>query len=390
MTFKIVLRNLLAHPLRNFLTAGAVFFAVMLLTFLQAIVSTLDAGVRSASTQRLWVQSAVSLMVDLPLSYEQKIAAVEGVEWACKWQWFGGVYKDDSNFFAQFGVDSKTFRKSYPEIIFDDEEYKNFENNRTGCIIGKNLAIQYGFEIGQTIPIIGRIFPRSDGAPWEFKVEGIYESKTPAIDQGTLYFHFDYLKEAIESGALGGDVGVGVGVYLAKVADGVDAGEVQSAINAMFENGPQRVSATTEAEFGRQFLSMLGNIPFLLRSIGGAVLVAIFFAVLNTMLTIGQERTRDIGIMKAIGFQDGMVFRLMILESLALSLIGGLLALGFAILIEPGVKLAMTQQFPGFEFSNETLLLGLGIAIGIGILAGLLPGLRIRNLPPVQALRGEG
>ena len=387
MTFKIVLRNLLAHPLRNLLTAGAVFFAVFLLSFLQAVVSTLDAGVRSASTQRLWVQSAVSLFVDMPLAYENKIATVEGVDWACKWQWFGGIYKEESNFFAQFGVDSETFLKSYPEMICDADQYKNFESNRTGCLVGKDLSEKYGFQVGDTVPIIGRIFPRPDGSPWEFKVEGIYESKTAAVDQATMYFHFDYLKEAIEAGDTNNEMGVGV--FLAKVKDGADPGEVQSAINAMFENGPQRVNATTEAEFGRQFVSMLGNIPLLLRSIGGAVLVAIFFAVLNTMLTIGQERTRDIGIMKAIGFQDGVVFRLMILESLVLSLSGGLLALAVAKLLEPGMQLAISQQFPGFAISTDTMLLGLGIATGIGVLAGVMPGIRIRNLTPLQGLRGQ-
>ena len=387
MTFKIVLRNLRAHPLRNLLTAGAVFFAVFLLSFLQAVVSTLDAGVRSASTQRLWVQSAVSLFVDMPLAYESKIATVEGVDWACKWQWFGGIYKEESNFFAQFGVDSATFLKSYPEMVCDAGQYKNFEANRTGCLVGKDLSDKYGFEIGDTVPIIGRIFPRPDGSPWEFKVEGIYESKTPAVDQATMYFHFDYLKEAIEAGDT--DSEMGVGVFLAKVKDGADPGEDQSAINAKFENGPQRVNATTEAEFGRQFVSMLGNIPLLLRSIGGAVLVAIFFAVLNTMLTIGQERTRDIGIMKAIGFQDGVVFRMMILESLVLSLSGGLLALAVAKFLEPGLQLAISQQFPGFAISSDTMLLGIGIATGIGVLAGIMPGMRIRNLTPLQGLRGQ-
>ena len=134
---------------------------------------------------------------------------------------------------------------------------------------------------------------------------------------------------------------------------------------------------------------MLGNIPLLLRSIGGAVLVAIFFAVLNTMLTIGQERTRDIGIMKAIGFQDGVVFRMMILESLVLSLSGGLLALAVAKFLEPGMQLAISQQFPGFAISSDTMLLGIGIATGIGVLAGIMPGMRIRNLTPLQGLRGQ-
>jgi len=238
------------------------------------------------------------------------------------------------------------------------------------------------------VPIIGRIFARKDGMPWEFDVKAIYASSSPAIDQGTLYFQFDYLRESLESGAASGQVGVGV--YMVKIAPDVDPTRVMSAIDLMYEKGPQKVQTTTEAEFGRQFISMLGNVPLLLRTIGGAVLFAIFFAVLNTMLMAGRERTRDLGIMKALGFSDSAVFKNLILESLLLCLLGGALAVGLAKVVESGMQRFMSSQFPGFAIGPDTMLLGLVIAVGIGLLAGLAPGLRASKLLPVEALRDEG
>jgi len=386
--FKIIVRNLFAHPVRTFLTTGSVFLAVFLCCFLRATVSSLNLSVKNAASNRLWVQSAVSLFVNLPMAYENRIAAVPGVEQICKFQWFGGIYKEESNFFAQFGIDPDKFQKTFHEIDIEHGSYENFAKNRTGCIVGVGLAETYGFKVGDSIPIIGRWFGRLDGQPWQFRVEAIYDAQSTTIDKNTLYFHYRYLEETLKAKQSFGDEGVGV--YVVKIADGTTSVSVQKAVNLIYENGPLKVDAKTEAEFNRQFLSMLGNVPLLLQSVGGAVLFAIFFSVLNTMLMAGRERTRDIGVMKALGFTDGMLFRSLVLESLVLSSIGGVLGVGLAKGTEAGLQKAMAMTFPGFVVDGETILLGLGIAIGVGLLAGIGPGMRIRRLSPLQALREEG
>jgi putative ABC transport system permease protein len=384
---KLILRNLFAHPVRTILTTGSVFLAVFLLCFLRATVSTLSASVENAASNRLWVQSAVSLFVNLPMAYENRISTVPGAEQVCKFQWFGGIYKEESNFFAQFGVDADRFQKTFPEIEIQDGSYEKFEKNRTGCIVGVGLAKKYGFKVGDTIPILGRWFGRKDGQPWEFNVEGIYDADSTTIDKETLYFHYKYLEETLRAKQSFGDEGVGV--YVVRVADGVSSESVQKSINLLYENGPLKVNAKSEAEFNRQFLTMLGNVPMLLQSIGAAVLFAIFFAVLNTMLMAGRERTRDIGVMKALGFSDGVMFRSLVLESLVLSSIGGVLGVALAKGMEAGLADGMAMQFPGFAIDGETILIGLAISVGIGLLAGIAPGLRIGRLSPLQALREE-
>ena len=388
MPLRLIQRNILAHPLRSLLTFGSVVVAVFLLCVLRATVAGLATSVEESAPNRLWVQSAVSLYVELPLSYESKIAAVDGVEMVTKYQWFGGEYRDEAGFFSQFGVDPDTFLKSYPELEIIDGSYEDFVRTRTGCIIGEDLAASYGWRIGDLVPIIGRIFPRLDGSAWEFTVNAIYRANTTALEPNTLFFHFDYLRESIESGEVPGELAVGV--YLVVIAPGRDPTQVMADADALFENGPQRVQTTTEAEFNRQFISMLGNVPALLSSIGGAVLFAIFFAVLNTMLMAGRERIRDVGIMKALGYTDRAVFGTLLLESITLCGAGGLVGVVVALGAESPISGFLAGRVPGFGIDMPTIGMGLGIALGIGILSGTAPGLLASRLSPVRALRMVG
>jgi putative ABC transport system permease protein len=160
-------------------------------------------------------------------------------------------------------------------------------------------------------------------------------------------------------------------------------------IEQLYENGPQRVRATTEAEFQRQFVTMMGNVPTLLASIGGGVLFAIFFAVLNTMLMAGRERTRDIGILKALGFTNGAIGMLLLSESLLLCGAGGTVGALAAKAIERGLWSTFNAMIPGFAVANGVILQGIVLALALGVLAGALPSLRARRLPPVVALRVE-
>ena len=386
MPWKLLWRNLLGHPVRSLLTVLSVAVAVFLVCVLHAVTSGLSRTLDAAASNRLLVQSAVSLFVDLPIAYQQKMAAVPGIEAICKWQWFGGRYEQDKGgFFAQFGIDPETFLVNYPEMSMTADNYEDFAKNRTACMVGIETAEKYGWQVGQTVPISGTIFQRTDGRPWEFTIAALYTSSSAAVDKQTLWFHFDYLRESIEQGGATGPLGVGV--YMLRLRKGTDPIGVQRAVDAMFENGPQRVQTTTEAEFNRQFISMLGDVPSMLQLVGGAVLFAIFFAVLNTMLMAGRERTRDLGILKALGFTDATAATLLIGESLLVCSLGALLGGGLALLIEQPMATATAAFLPGFGFDLGTFYLGTGIALGVGLVSGLLPGVRAARLTTITALR---
>jgi putative ABC transport system permease protein len=383
--FKLVRRNLTKHPLRSLLTIGSLVVAVFLLCMLRSLVVALEAGVKGAQSNRIWVQSAVSLFVELPLSYQPRIAGLEGVENTCKWQWFGGYFQDPGNFFAQFAVDPEPLLDIYPEIELVEGSREGFLTQRTSCLIGSGLARQFDWQVGDTIPLIGAIFPNPEGTdqPWTFTVAGIYVPRSASIDNRTMFFHWDYFEKSLESGG----TTPGTGTIVLRVAPGADQYSVMSQIMEMYENGPQRVLATTEAEFQAQFVSMVGNIPMFVSWIGGGVLIAILLACINTMLMTAREQTHDIGVLKALGFTDVSMFSLLISQSLFMCLAGGVLGVGLALASEPAMAVVLGTMFPGYAITPPTVAFGLVLSLAVGVLAGLVPALTASRLRCVEALR---
>lgn len=391
MPLRLIFANLRSHALRTLLTVGTLAVSVFLLCFLRTVVVSMRAGVDSAATNRLVVQSAVSLFVDLPLAYQGKIEGVPGVASTCKLQWFGGYFQDQSNFFAQFGVDADRFLEAYPEVRLLEGTEAEFLAKPTGCLIGSALARKFDWQVGSKVPIIGTIFPRLDGKPWDFEVTGIYESDSANVDNATLWFHYEYLEESIRAGAVGGfdQKSAGVGVFMLRVDPGADSVAVSRRVDELFENGPQRVQTTSEAEFQRQFVSMMGGVPAFLGSIGGAIVFAILLAALNTMLMSARQRTREFGILRALGFSDASVSGLLVVEALLVCGLGGALGVGFMMGIRAWLANAMSTMFPVFLLTGETLGMGMGLAVMVGLVAGVVPALQVGRLDPVEALRLE-
>jgi putative ABC transport system permease protein len=382
---RLIFRNLLRHKLRTALTVGSLGIAVFLLCVLRALVVSLDAGVRNSTSDRLIVQSAVSLFVNLPASYVGKLRAVEGVDSVARLQWFGGYYQDPSSFFGQFGVDPEEFLGMYPEFKIVEGSRERFLTERTACIVGRQTADRYGFKVGDTVPIIGTIFQRLDGTPWEFQVAGIYELESIVWDETTIFFPFEYLEESLKGGAASGPPGSGV-IYI-HLAEGVNPVNIAAEVDGLFENGPQRVQTTTEAEFNAQFVSMVGNIPFFVTTIGGGVLAAILLAVINTMLLAGREQRHDMGVLKALGFSEWAVFGVMLGQGVLLCVVGGGLGIGLAQISAPEIAKVLGTMFPGFEMTSDILTSACTLSLGIGLLSGILPAAATRKLLAVDAFR---
>ena len=382
---KLVWRNLLRRRLRTFLTVASLVVAFFLLCTLRTLVTTIQAGTEAASASRLIVQSAVSLFVDLPLSYQNKIQAVPGIERISKWQWFGGYYQEERNRFAQFAVDPEQTLAIYPEMEIIAGSKEAFYNQRRGALVGEGLVEQYGWEVGRPVQILPELFPHPDGpgVAWEFEVAAVYHPTAPNFDPNMMMFHWDYFEETVKSDS--GEA-PGVGTYILSLEPGADPTAVMGSVDGLFEKGPQRVQTTSESEFQKQFVSMLGNVPFFVSTIGGGVLAAILLAVVNTMLMAGREQTRDIGILKALGFTDSDAVRLLAMQSMLLCLVGGGLGLGLALLTESSIASALGSMFPGYQVRPQTLALGAAVAVSLGLFAGVAPAWRAARLDTVDAM----
>ena len=380
---RLVLENLLRHPIRSLLTVLSVCVAIFLVCLLRSVVTTLNAGLEAASATRLVVMSSISLFVDMPISYQEKIAKVDGIENIVKWQWFGAYYKEPKNFFGQFAVDAERMLEIYPECLIDEPTRQKFLTQRNACIIGYQLADQFGWKVGDKIPMIGALFPHPSGEAWEFELAGVYRSASASFDNRTMFFPWEYFEETLR--AAGQDPGVGV--FVMRVGPGADVPRIQSEVEQLFENGPMRVKCDTESEFTRQFISMMGDIPMFMGWIGTGVLVAILLGAVNTMLMAGREQIHDVGILKALGFTDGASFRLLIAQSLILCFLGGALGIGLALVARKPLSDFLSAFFPGFAIASSTLGLAAVITVVLGLLAGILPAWQAKRLRCVEALR---
>lgn len=397
----LVRRNMRVHWLRTALTLLSLIVAMFLLCFLISLVTSLNSAVTGAATNRVITQSAVSLFVALPLDYQEKIEAVPGVEVVTKFQWFGAYYQEPKNFIAEFGIDHDVFFDMYdaeldinagPDGITGPEArqavIEAMAADRRAALIGTDLMEAFGWEIGDTVPLIGTIFPKIDGSAWEFHVVGTYLPKKSNMDGRTMFFRYDYLDETLQAGGASGPPGVSN--YSITLADGYDPAQVIADIDKRFESGPQVTLTSTEAAFQASFVSMMGNLPFFVATIGGAVVFAVIFSVINTMLLSARQRTHEIGILKALGYRDAAVSRLMLGESVAVSLAGGGLGVLLAVGSAPGMRAGLGKDLPNYAVLPETALIGLLVALGIGIVAGLAPAVMGARLRPTEALRSEG
>jgi putative ABC transport system permease protein len=383
--FPLIWSNLWRRPVRTGLTLLAALFTFALFGILAAVNLAFGMGVDASGADRLVVIHKISLIMPLPVSYMGRIAAVPGVSALTHMNWFGGIYKDPKNFFTQMAVDTPTFFDLYPEYVVPPDQKKAWEADRTGAIVGRDVAERFGWKIGDKIPIQGTIFRRKDGSKmWDFNIDGIYQPGRKGVDATQFFFHYDYLKEGSRTGTFT-DM---VGLYTVRIADPGRAAEISQRIDGLFANSPYETKTSTEKAFAQSFANQMGNIGAIVRYVVSAVLFGMLLVIGNTMSQAVRERTNELAVLKTLGFGNGLVLFLVIAESCLLALTGaGLgLLLSWGVLT-PIVGKLVKQFLPLFYLPGWGIALGLGIALVLGLLTGLLPGIQAMRLRIVDALR---
>jgi putative ABC transport system permease protein len=271
----------------------------------------------------------------------------------------------------------------YPEFELPADQEKAWLANRTGAIVGADTAKRFGWSVGDRIPLQGTIYRKPDGGPWEFVIEGIYTSKTPGTDKTQLFFHYEYLNQTISQGAFAFDQ---VGWYVMRVGDPSQSAELAKRIDALFANSPAETKTSTEKAFVSDFAKQVGEIGAIMIAI---VTVAMFLILLiagNTMAQSVRERTNELAVLKTLGFGEGRIVGLVLLESCVMAVVAG--ALGLAIAWGAIAQGDPTGGLlPAFYFPVRDLITGIGLVLLLGVTTGLLPALQAGRLRIVDALR---
>jgi putative ABC transport system permease protein len=377
----LVWKNLLRRKVRTIFTVLSVTVAFVLFGILMTIRMAFSLGVEVAGLDRLVLIHKVSLIMPLPLSYQERIRNVDGIRDVTHASWFGGFYQDPKNFFAQMAVDPEPFLRMYPEYVLPEDQKKAWFADRTGAIVGRATAERFGWKVGDRVPIQGTIFrQRNGGSTWEFTIDGIYEGGKPGVDNTQFFFQYEFLNEARNWGE---DM---VGWYILRVDDPDQSVQVGERIDAMFANSPYETKTTTEKAFVQGFANQVGDIGAIMT----AVLVAVFFTILlvtgNTMAQSIRERTSELALLKTLGFPNGLILTLVLLESTAIAALGGAAGLGLAWLFVQGGD-PTGGLLPAFYLPAGDLALGVGLVFALGAASGLLPAAQAMRLKIVDALR---
>ena len=385
----LILKHLRKNWLRTLSTVLAMAVCIFLICTLQTVVDAVNYGLSLGNASRLVTRHYVSLVFNLPNSYKNKIAAIPGVQNTTIVNWFGGMYRGDMKyFFPNMAVEPERFMEIYPEIMVPEDQKQAWFHDGRGCIVGRKLADKWGWKVGDHFQLESFIPPYRVGKPFEFIIDGIYDTDTvkhPGTDLTAMYFNYRYLYEATGERA-------GIGTITVSIDDPKNAGRISKAIDAAFENSDVQTKTETEQAFRASFIAMAGNLALLLNGIGLAVAFTILLVTANTMSIAVRERQQEIGVLKTLGFPSGLVMALVLIEALLLGLMGGALGLFFAggaIHALPSVPFIgdVVSQFPGLGLSPKIVSYGLGAALLLGLLAGLVPAVLAYRARITEVLR---
>lgn len=384
MLFTLIFRNAFRHRLRTLLTITGLTIAILAFGLLSTVISAWYAGAEGASGARLITRNAISLIFPLPLNYREKIRQVDGVRSVSLANWFGGVYKEPKNFFPQFAVEPESYLDIYTEYRLTDAERRDFLHDRRGCIVGAKLARTYGFKVGDTITLQGRIFPGN----WDFVIRGIYTGRDAKTDVSQMLFHWDYLNETLKQRSPGR--ANAVGVYIAEIAEQGRAAEISRAIDAQFRNSNAETLTETDRAFQLGFVSRTESIVVAIRIVSYLVIFIILAVMANTMAMTVRERSAEYATLKALGFGPAFLTLIIYGESLAIAAIGG--GLGIAATFPAAAAFASTlgKFFPVFEVSNTTIALQVLWALCVGLISAFFPARRAARVKIVDGLRSIG
>jgi len=379
----IVWRNMMRRKIRTIFTLLSIFVTFVLFGYLMAIRSAFSMGIDLAGADRLMVLNKISIIMPIPASYNQRIKGIEGIKDVTFANWFGGYYQETKNQFPNMAVDAENWFRMYPEFSVPPEQHKAWLADRQGAIIGADLAKRFNWKVGDRVPLQATIFSRPDHRAWEFNISGIYDSPVKGTDKTQLFFHWELLNEVLRTSPYGNQVGW----YVVKVNDPEQSPAIAKQIDTMFTNSPTETKTDSEKNFVAGWAKQIGNISLITQLIAAAAIFMMLLVTANTMAQSIRERTSELAVLKTLGYSDGRVLSMVLMESCVIALVGGLAGLAVSWTLVTVMGDPTGAFLPQFYFPPVDVALGVFMVVMLGLAAGAIPALQAQRLRIVDALR---
>jgi len=374
---RLILKNILRNKRRTLLTISSLVVSLFLIITLATILTELSRGSEKSNPLRLVTRHKVSLAFTLPVSHRQRIAAVPGVKNVMTFSWFGGIYIDQKNFFANFAVDADRLHEVLTELQMPDADWQAFRNDKQGAIVGAKLVKLYGFKPGQHITLKSPIYNQS--------VEFIIRGVCTGGDEKTLFFHHDYLNDLLPENLWAKNQ---VSTFSIVANSAADLPRISEAIDSIFINTDAPTKTETESEFAKSFQSMYGGVKQFMYGIIAAITFSLLLVMGNTMAMTVRERTKEVGTLKALGYQRATIARLFVSEALVVALIGGIIGVGGTMLLYKSIDFSLFIPIvQTFVPTTATLAIALAVSIMVGLASVVYSAYRISGMTIAEALR---
>jgi putative ABC transport system permease protein len=379
-----IFKNLFRKKTRSLLTLGSILLPLFVICVMGTLLQTLSRDPSGGrGMYRIVVRHKVSLTNSIPEAYRTRILQLGGIDEISIWNWFGGKYVDYSakNQFARFAVEPERLFRVFDDARIVDGTLNDWTSDRAGALVGTALMKRYGWKLGQKITLVGDIYP--------VNVELTIRATYTADDPSAFFMNWKYIEEALPL-AKGT-----VGTFYIKASSAADAARLPKQIDALFENADPPTKTETEKEFQNGFISMLGNVKLMLTGICTAIVFVILLIAANTMAMTARERVSEIAVLRTLGFQKGTILGLILGESILLALFGGLFGVALFVLVFPGFRTGlmntpMSGFASGMRLFPSVLLAGFGVAVFVGLVAGLVPAIRSAQRSITDGLRQVG
>jgi len=380
---KFIALNFKSAWLRNLLLMSSIVIAYVLFGILSAFQQTYGATSSDDDTSRMITANKINFTQPLPLSHFHEVQKIPAVREQTYAAWFGGYYQEPRNSLHAIAVDPQSYLKVYgKDLHLSDSARKSFLDDRSAILVGKSMAEQYGWHVGDQISILNKRITRADGAHnWVFRIAGIFEGATEQIDTSFLYIHYRRLNEARDQNV---DT---IGWIVTKPEDGESPSAMGQAIDQHFKSFTDRTTTESERSFSQAFVAQFGDLALVTLLVLAATLMSLIMIVGSTTALSVQQRAREVGILKALGFTRQQVLQLIVTESFSLTIISGC----FGLAIAAGFLESMAESFasiaPGIAITAEIFVVGVLSMIALASLASVIPALKVVNIDTATLLR---
>ncbi len=379
--FYLVKKNLLSHKIRSFLLVLCIFVAFIVYGVLKSFEQAMHSGIELSGTNRLVTVNRINFTQPLPYAYYNRVANIEGIKNVTFAKWFGGYYQEPKNFLTTFAVEPSSWLNVFKEFIVKPEEKRAFLKDKKGVLVGRNIANKHHWSIGDNVPISSNIYSNKKGGhTWDFTVRAIYDGEKEQTDTNQVIIHYEYFNL---SKTFGKDF-IGWLVVLTKDANLNEV--IAKRIDSLFNNSAYETRTATESAFNKAFIEQIGNISLIIQSVVSVAFLTILMVVGNTMYLAVGERTKELAVLKTIGFNNRLIFNMIMSESLLLTVAGGIPAIICAYGIINALNLVVGGFLPGLLMPMNVVFTSILWMILLSVLTGIFPAYNAVKLNIITAL----